>query len=191
MLEKSMTTSVKTCAFTGHRPHKFPWGYNEDDQRCRELKAVLTRLLTRLARAGVTDFYSGMADGSDLWLSQIVLSLEAEYPLRLHCILPCPDQAERWPAPARARYGAVLERASSVEVVSPRYQEGCMLERNRRLVEAAELLTAVYNGESRGGTAATVRYAQRLGRRIILVDPLSRRLYYSGGQSGDFPDRGR
>ena len=24
----------RCCAFTGHRPKKFPWGYNEADARC-------------------------------------------------------------------------------------------------------------------------------------------------------------
>ena len=30
------------CAFTGHRPHKFPWKYDEADSRCIALKAALT-----------------------------------------------------------------------------------------------------------------------------------------------------
>lgn len=28
----------KSCAFTGHRPKKFPWGCNEADARCAALK---------------------------------------------------------------------------------------------------------------------------------------------------------
>ena len=48
-----------------------------------------------------------------------------------------------------------------------------MLDRNHRLVEAAEVLLAVYNGERRGGTAATVRYAQKRGKKIIILDPVS------------------
>ena len=31
----------KSCAFTGHRPQRFPWGYNESDPRCAKLKASL------------------------------------------------------------------------------------------------------------------------------------------------------
>lgn len=31
----------QSCAFTGHRPHKFPWRYNEADERCMALKAAL------------------------------------------------------------------------------------------------------------------------------------------------------
>ncbi len=49
-----------------------------------------------------------------------------------------------------------------------------MLDRNRFMVERASTLLAVYNGEQRGGTAATVRYAQKMGREIIVIDPITR-----------------
>jgi len=49
-----------------------------------------------------------------------------------------------------------------------------MLDRNRFMVEYASTLLAVYNGEQRGGTAATVRYAQKMGREIIVIDPITR-----------------
>ena len=48
-----------------------------------------------------------------------------------------------------------------------------MLDRNHRLVEATGVLLAVYNGERRGGTAATVRYARRLGRDTIILNPIT------------------
>ena len=44
------------CAFTGHRPSKFPWRYDETDSRCVALKEELTGQITKLAEAGVTDF---------------------------------------------------------------------------------------------------------------------------------------
>lgn len=48
-----------------------------------------------------------------------------------------------------------------------------MLDRNRFLVDHAATLLAVYNGESRGGTVATIRYAQKMGRKIIVIDPIT------------------
>lgn len=56
--------------------------------------------------------------------------------------------------------------------VSREYREGCMLERNRYLVDHAACLLAVYNGEQRGGTAMTVRYARKLGREVIVLNPV-------------------
>ena len=31
----------KACAFTGHRPSKLPWRYDETDSRCVALRAML------------------------------------------------------------------------------------------------------------------------------------------------------
>ena len=49
-----------------------------------------------------------------------------------------------------------------------------MLDRNRFLVDHAAALLAVYNGERRGGTAATMRYAQKMGREMMVVHPITR-----------------
>lgn len=55
----------RCCAFTGRRPKKFPWGYNEADARCVALKQELTKEIARLVEAGYTDFFSGMAEWID------------------------------------------------------------------------------------------------------------------------------
>ena len=31
----------QTCCFTGHRSQKLPWGENETDERCEEMKKTL------------------------------------------------------------------------------------------------------------------------------------------------------
>ena len=91
-------------------------------------------------------------------------------------LLPYVGQADKWSDSAQERYRFILSQADSLEYVSHDYYDGCMLDRNRRLVDAADLLLAVYNGERRGGTAATVRYAWKLGRRIIMIDPVLLRI---------------
>lgn len=164
----------KCCAFTGHRPNKFPWGYHEDDARCAALKQTLAEQIAKLVDAGCTDFLSGMAEGTDTWAALAVLALKKEYPaLKLHCVLPCEGQADRWSASARELFFSILEQADDVTYVSRAYSEGCMLRRNRYLVDHAARLLAVYNGEPRGGTAMTIRYARKLKRDIIIIDPTS------------------
>ncbi len=171
----------KFCAFTGHRPHKFPWRYNEVDSRCVALKATLVEQITALAEAGVTQYYSGGADGTDLWCAEIVLALREKNPaLNLHCILPCVGQADKWSDSAQERYRSILKRADSVDYVSRNYYDGCMLERNHRLVESAGLLLAVYNGARRSGTGATVAYARKMGREVIVIDPITRTITCEG-----------
>lgn len=38
----------RCCAFTGHRPRKFPWGDNETDARCIALKKALAEEIAKL-----------------------------------------------------------------------------------------------------------------------------------------------
>ena len=64
----------KSCAFTGHRPKKLPWGYNEADSRCIALKRALAGEIVKRAEAGYTDFFSGMAQGTDYEKRKIMRS---------------------------------------------------------------------------------------------------------------------
>ena len=174
-----MIMNRNTCAFTGHRPHKLPWKENEDDLRCIALKKALTKQITALAEAGITDHFSGMAEGTDHYCAQIVLSLREKNPvLKLHCILPHVGQEAKWSDSAQERYHSILKQADFVEYVSRDYYDGCMIARNRRLVESAGLLLAVYNGARRSGTGATVNYARKLDREIIVIDPVTRQISY-------------
>ena len=130
-----------------------------------------------MAEQGVTDFLSGMAQGVDLWSSQIVLDLQKKNPaLKLHCVLPCKGQDSKWTASAQELYHSVLAQANEVVYVGQEYNRDCMLKRNRYLVDHSSILLAVYNGTWRSGTGATVRYAQKLKREIIIIDPVARTL---------------
>ena len=166
-----------SCAFTGHRPHKFPWKDNEADPRCIALKETLAEQIATLAGAGVTEYFTGGADGVDCWAAEIVLTMREKNPaLKLRCVLPHEGQADRWSDSAQERYHSILERADSVDYVSRQYYDGCMIDRNHRLVELAGLLLAVFNGVRRSGTGATVNYARKMGREIIVIDPITQQV---------------
>ena len=134
-------------------------------------------LILRLRADGFTQSLSGMAEAVDTWSALSVLALREENPaLNLYCVLPCEGQADKWTASSQELYRSVLDRADSIVYVSRTYHKDCMLDRNRFLVDHAATLLAVYNGERRGGTAAAVRYAQKMGREIIMIDPLTQAL---------------
>ena len=110
--------------------------------------------------------------GADTWAALAVFALKKENPaLKLHCVLRCEGQADQWSASARELYYSILKQADSIVYVSRKYNKECMLKRNRYLVEHSAYLLAVYNGEWRGGTAMTVRYARKLGRKITILNP--------------------
>ena len=177
----------RACSFTGHRPQKFPWRYNESDPACVALKETLAGQISRLYETGYTEFLTGMALGVDLWAAQIVLDLRRKkrglgiFGLgrkndapKLHCILPCEGQEDKWPRSSQERYRDILKQADSIVYVSREYDDQCMLRRNHVLVDFSSVVLAVYNGGYRSGTAETVRYARRLGREVIVIDPLTR-----------------
>lgn len=55
------------CAFTGHRPSRFHFGYDEQHQDCIRLKWAMASQITTLIHNGVTTFLTGMALGVDMW----------------------------------------------------------------------------------------------------------------------------
>ena len=139
------------------------------------LKAVLAEQIAALVDTGFTQFLSGMAKGTDVWSTLAVLSLREQNPTtKLHCILPCKEQADKWSVSSQDLYHSILDRADSIVYVGRTYYKNCMLDRNRFLVDHTAALLAVYNGERRGGTAATMRYARKMGREIIVIDPITR-----------------
>lgn len=166
---------AQCCSFTGHRPHKLPWGYDESDARCVAVKGALAGQIAALASIGVTDFFSGMADGVDVWAAQIVLKLrESNSEIKLHCIIPHPGQESRWNRAAQERYRAILALADDVQTLSQRYYSGCLQERNKYLIHSAAYLLAVYDESGEGGTACTVNYARQQGRRVVIINPITR-----------------
>ena len=168
------------CAFTGHRPKSFPWKYDEKARDCVQLKEVLAVQIKQLAEQGVTTWLTGMAQGVDLWAAEIVLDLKKKNPaLRLHCILPCEGQERKWLASEQERYRSILRQAGEVIYVNREYTSDCMLARNRYLVEHSFVLLAVYNGSCRSGTGMTVRYAQKQGREVIIIDPVSQNVTHN------------
>lgn len=167
----------QVCAFTGHRPERFVFGYQEDHPDCVRLKGAIATAIGELVHAGVTTFISGMAQGVDLWAAREVLRRRRQQPqLRLIAALPCADQAAKWPEPLRQEYEEILVFSDERVCLHGRYTPHCMMERNRWMVDHAGVLLAVYDGVSGGGTAATVRYAQGKRREIWLLDPVSLRL---------------
>ena len=158
------------CAFTGHRPRGFDFGYDESAPECQRLKVRIRGEIEKLVESGVAAFISGMALGADTWCAEAVIALKGKYPfLRLIAAIPCPDQADRWPEADRKRYAGLLDACDEKYIVSPRYTSYCMMARNRFMVEKSDMILAVWNGRPGGGTAATVALAERLKKPITII----------------------
>ncbi len=57
-----------------------------------------------------------------------------------------------------------------MEHTSHEYFRGCLQKRNRRMVELATHMIAVYDGLP-GGTQSTIEYARKKGLDITIIEP--------------------
>ena len=134
----------RACCVTGHR--EIPAA------EVAFVKQALRKEGALAMEEGVTHFLSGMAEGADI-------CLEAAIPYR--------DRLRR----LEETHGKLLERCGKITVVSEGYAKYVFAKRNQYMVEQSERVIAVYDGRQTGGTAATIRMAEKKGadlRKIII-----------------------
>lgn len=163
-----MSRREQTCCFTGHRPEKLPWGRNEQDPGCQALKRRLRAVTEEAYHDGIRHFICGMARGCDLYFAEIILELRSRYPdITLEAAIPCRSQSHGWRQEEQVRWQTILAACDLETLVQEQYDPGCMLRRNRYMVDHSALVIAVYDG-SDGGTRRTLEYAIR--KKVPFVD---------------------
>ena len=157
-----------SCCFTGHRPEKLPWRYNEEDPHCLSLKRRIADAVEAAYQEGYRHFLCGMALGCDHYFCECVLALRNAHPdVSVEAAIPCPTQAGGWTPDQRRRYQQLVDACDYETLVSSRYTSFCMQRRDRYMVDHASLLIAAFDGTP-GGTRYTIEYA--LSRRVSIVD---------------------
>lgn len=155
------------CCFTGHRPSKLPWKYDESDPRCADLKLRLRDAVIAAYDEGFRHFLCGMAQGCDFYACECVLQLREVYPdVTLEAAIPCPTQCDTWPEQQRQRYQKLLSACDYETMVSAVYTKSCMQRRDRYMVDHAALLIAMFDGTA-GGTRYTIEYAMKRGMDVV------------------------
>ena len=164
---------MKICV-TGHRPNKL-YGYNLSDIRWQKLKE---QFKTILVENDCTEAITGMALGVDTVFALAVLELKSDgYDIKLHCAIPCKNHSCKWIKESVDQYNNILEKADIVKLVSDEeYKPWLMQKRNEYMVNLLtsdnDFLIALWDGTP-GGTANCIRYAKKLNKRIIYINPNS------------------
>ena len=150
----------KICCFTGSR--------ELGETNRRELSDKLEKLLIELIeKEGYTDFRAGGARGFDTLAALVVLKLRDKYTnIKLHLFLPCKNQEKLFSKKEQEFYRLILQRADTGFFVRENYSKSAMFERNRALVNGAELCIALPLSAN-GGTQYTVGYARKQGVPVI------------------------
>ena len=88
-----------------------------------------------------------------------MLRLQAIHPdVKLIMVIPCESQTRSWPAAQKSRQECLLYQANEVRVLSRHYFNGCMMVRNRHMVDRSSCCVCYLN-QANGGTMSTVSYA--------------------------------
>ncbi|MDE6586231.1 MAG: DUF1273 domain-containing protein [Clostridia bacterium] len=148
---------IESCAFTGHR-------VIGDDLDFVALHTEIENLILK----GVKAFYCGMAVGFDLVAAECVLSLKDKYGVKLFACIPCEGQQKYYSELNQLRYKRILNQCDEQFVLAPSYYNGCMQERDKFMVEKADMVLAYLN-KQHGGTYFTVNYAKKLNKQIIYI----------------------
>ena len=101
--------------------------------------------------------------------------------MTLIAAVPFVGQESHWPISDQREYRRVLDAAQQVEILfdeaaAKADASDCYRKRNRWMVDRADTVLAVCEidlPDSRTGTAATVRYARRLQKRILYIHPVT------------------
>ena len=164
-----MPARQMTVCFSGYRPEKLPWGYDECDPRCAQLKQRLRRAVCAACDDGFRHFICGMANGCDLYFFDAARYLRLQHPeVTIEAAIPYSGQADRWRPELRERYAYDLRQCDYQTLVQETYTPGCMMRRNRYMVDASRILIAAFDGRP-GGTARTLEYAAQRRLEIIQI----------------------
>lgn len=147
-----------TCCFTGHRDLPA----EQEEGVWRRVHACLEPLL----KEGVRYFGVGGALGFDTLVAEKLLALRKSQPqIRIILVQPFPGYQSRWTPAQQARAAAVEARVDKVVICCQRPSREAFLARDRHLVDGSAYCIA-YCTKTSGGTAYTMRYAEKQGLRI-------------------------
>lgn len=152
----------RVCAFTGHRDFDF---FCLGD---RTIKDNLMYELEHLLDSGVDKFYCGMAEGFDLAAAEGLLHFAGKYRFSLVAAIPFPRQSASYFDDQKERYNEILKSCTEKVVLYDNYVNGCLLARDRYMVDRSDVVLCFLRRDS-GGTFYTVSYAKRLQKEVLYV----------------------
>ena len=175
IIRRPIARGTKRCAFTGYRPAKMPFGYDEDCKPALDFKKRLRETIEILILQGYGHMISGGAQGMDIIAAETVIDLRRDYPdVTLEMAIPFAGQADRWSADRRARWQHCIDEADMITLLSREFTKGCLFARNRYMVIQADLLLACYDGKE-GGTRHCIEFAKQSGCEVCLIPPVKKK----------------
>ena len=161
----------KTCCITGPFPENLPFGYDENDQRCINLKSAIRSAIEDQIRDNhITRFITTVNIGVEMLAAEEVLRLKKNNPqIKLTSVLPFEGQANDWPEPLRDRYFTIHERSDDVRTIQLRFDDTCAYNTRDYLIDRADVLLAFWNGQP-GEIESIVHLVKQKAEQVTVYD---------------------
>lgn len=160
-----------TCAVLGQPPMRFPWGFDEEDSGCQDLKLALAQKIMELRQQDVTRFAVVADCGVGLYAGECVNALRQHDPdLMLFVVTPHEEQAAKWAPYLRERYFKLLEDCTLMEAASLHKTPSCEYDAYRKIIDYADMVLAVYDQTTARGDAVdmSMEYVRERNLPVLL-----------------------
>ena len=159
----------------GQHPLRFPWGFDEEDDRCRKLKIELSQQIMVLRQSGVSQFLTACDCGMGLYAAEIINGLRTtDRDLMLLCYTPHEEQATKWAPYLRERYFDVLEKCTYISAVCEVGAPDAQLRTYKKIIDLADVVLCVYDTDIPATSSAEDRalaYAEGQHKSLVLLHP--------------------
>ena len=161
------------CAIIGQNPLRLPWGFDEEDDRCRKLKMELAQQIMVLRQSGVSQFLTACDCGVGLYTGEIINGLRmTDRDLMLICYTPHEEQATKWAPYLRERYFAMLEKCTLISAVCEVGAPDAQFQAYKKIIDLADVVLAVYDKDTSptgGAEDSALAYAMDVARKPVLA----------------------
>ena len=161
------------CAIIGQNPLRFPWGFDEEDDRCRKLKMELAQQIMVLRQSGVSQFLTACDCGVGLYTGEIINGLRmTDRDLMLICYTPHEEQATKWAPYLRERYFTMLEKCTLISAVCEVGAPDAQFQAYKKIIDLADVVLAVYDKDTSptgGAEDSALAYAMDVARKPVLA----------------------
>ena len=161
------------CAIIGQNPMRFPWGFDEEDDRCRKLKIELAQQIMALRQSGVLQFLTACDCGVGLYAGEIINGLRTtDHDLMLLCYTPHEEQTTKWAPYLRERYFTMLEKCTHISAVCEVGAPDAQLRAYKKIIDLADEVLAVYDRDTQSADSAedsALAYAVDTAHKPVFV----------------------
>lgn len=129
----------------------------------RPEEEVSSKFITLMEELRPETIVCGFALGFDTIVARAAVKLD----IRLWGSIPFPDQHKSWNKDQQKEYEFLLSKANYVYTANHTFANWTYHNRNHYIVNKSDVLVAWLINKSSGGTASTVEYANKKGKRVI------------------------